>query len=462
MDYKGGTELWKHQWGEIQDPDGVWFSFWQDEEDGALYTVSEVKTLLDTIRYANRKTSGTLQTSTVVSYQDIVDDINLADSAGVQGMTKEEFLSSFTHEQTLPLAEVLRSRTVDTSSNLPSDYNPIILANKAVVAVGGKNYKLTINGYAMTSIVYTSHIAEDMVGNESKLVFYNATRISSNEKSTYKTKTSLTDLKNIRKAFEIIVHDESGYGTMSDLKAYLKIKGNFILSGTPTITNEGITLRLKRKYSNSKITVGELTVDGDDNVKLVTLELKKGTQEQCFSKCNNKNKTDSCHRIWNGTYRFELNTKETTLQPQHRYKSFQLHTKNIPTGNNREGVLMHTGWNDSFTDGCILTISHNNVQAVIDNPNSYIGLNSNGNYGFNNINYNNSAPTTMSLYEYVEKYVPNGVIKGKIVITEDGEVVVGTITTTTSSNTNQAEERGFWQRVLDGLSNINWIDLIFK
>jgi hypothetical protein len=41
MDYKSGTELWKHQWGEIQDPDGVWFDFWQDEEDG------EAQLLLD-------------------------------------------------------------------------------------------------------------------------------------------------------------------------------------------------------------------------------------------------------------------------------------------------------------------------------------------------------------------------------------------------------------------------------
>jgi hypothetical protein len=44
--------LWKHQWGEIQDPDGVWFSFWQDEEDGAwttdghYYTVQLVALLM--------------------------------------------------------------------------------------------------------------------------------------------------------------------------------------------------------------------------------------------------------------------------------------------------------------------------------------------------------------------------------------------------------------------------------
>jgi hypothetical protein len=32
MDYKGGTELWKHQWRDIQNPQSIIFSFWQDEK----------------------------------------------------------------------------------------------------------------------------------------------------------------------------------------------------------------------------------------------------------------------------------------------------------------------------------------------------------------------------------------------------------------------------------------------
>jgi hypothetical protein len=52
MDYAGGTELWKHQWEEIQDPQKMWFSFWQDEEDseyatdGHYYTVQLVALMM--------------------------------------------------------------------------------------------------------------------------------------------------------------------------------------------------------------------------------------------------------------------------------------------------------------------------------------------------------------------------------------------------------------------------------
>jgi hypothetical protein len=45
MDYKGGTELWKHQWGAIQEPQGDWFSFLQDEEDAELATDGHYHTM---------------------------------------------------------------------------------------------------------------------------------------------------------------------------------------------------------------------------------------------------------------------------------------------------------------------------------------------------------------------------------------------------------------------------------
>lgn len=34
MDYNGGTELWKHQWEFIRDPQSVWFAWAQDEKEG--------------------------------------------------------------------------------------------------------------------------------------------------------------------------------------------------------------------------------------------------------------------------------------------------------------------------------------------------------------------------------------------------------------------------------------------
>ncbi|MBP7223466.1 MAG: hypothetical protein KBA50_09485, partial [Sedimentibacter sp.] len=29
MDYAGGTELWAHQWGQIRDPQNIWFAWAQ-------------------------------------------------------------------------------------------------------------------------------------------------------------------------------------------------------------------------------------------------------------------------------------------------------------------------------------------------------------------------------------------------------------------------------------------------
>jgi hypothetical protein len=53
------------------------------------------------------------------------------------------------------------------------------------------------------------------------------------------------------------------------------------------------------------------------------------------------------------------------------------------------------------------------------------------------VDWNNSAPTTMSLYEYVEKNVPNSAIKGKITITENEEI----IDIPTQNNKSEVEEK---------------------
>ena len=34
MDYAGGTELWAHQWGQIRDPQNIWFAWAQEEGEG--------------------------------------------------------------------------------------------------------------------------------------------------------------------------------------------------------------------------------------------------------------------------------------------------------------------------------------------------------------------------------------------------------------------------------------------
>jgi hypothetical protein len=451
MDYSRKTELWKHQWKLIHDPKNLIFKFWQEEKSGELYTINEVKTLIDTIRSANAKTLATVPT--IVRYQDIIDEINIDSLANVTpNLSKEEFLSAYSHDETLKLIEDLRNREIDTLSYLPSDYNPILLTNKVDVSIGNKTYKLTINGYAMTSKIYTTHIAEDIINNEHKLIFFNAIKVEKNDKPNYITKTDKADLKNIRKAFEIIVHTENNYGTAEDLKKYLKVKGTFDLSGNPTVSNDGITIRLKRKYSNSKITIGELTIDGDESVKLVTVELKKGTKEQSQSNCDSNIKDSTCFRLYQGTYPFELNTISETTKPQHRYKSLRLQTLNVSNGGKRNGILVHTGWNYGFTEGCILVMNYNDVQKVIDNPQNYLNRDSTG---VKNVNLDNSAPTTMSLYEYVEKNVPNATIKGKIIITDEDNTETS-IQNDSNDKTNKQEQKQekktFLQNVLDVMS----------
>jgi hypothetical protein len=455
MNYSGGTQLTKLQWEQISYP--AWISNpFEDDEKGMIYAANEVKNLLETIQKVNK---GIVNVPEIVRYQDIIDEINLDSLANVTpNLSKEEFLSAYSHDETLKLVEELRNREVDTLSNLPSDYNPILLTNKVDVTIGNKTYKLTINGYAMTSKIYTTHIAEDIVNNEHKLIFFNAMKVEKNDKTNYKTKTDRTDLKNIRKAFEIIIHIGNNYGTADDLKKYLKVKGTFDLSGNPTISDKGITMRLKRKYSNSKITIGELTIDGDAAVKLVTVELKKGTKEQSQSNCDPGKKDSTCFRLYQGSYPFELNTVSVTKQPQHRYKSLRLKTLNTSNGGKRDGILVHTGWNYGFTEGCILVMNYNDIQKVIDNPQNYLK----DSMGIKNVNWDNSAPTTMSLYEYVEKYGPAKKDKGEIIISDIGEVVnvPATSANPMEENTINNIDIGWYQRILETMTTI--INLILN
>jgi hypothetical protein len=113
---------------------------------------------------------------------------------------------------------------------------------------------------------------------------------------------------------------------------------------------------------------------------------------------------------------------------------------------------MHIGWNYGFTEGCILVMNYNDTQKVIDNPQNYLNTDSDG---VKNVNWDNSAPTTMSLYEYVEKYVPDGKNKGKIIITEDGEVVDIPIDNNNVNDKKEtSKEKNFLETALDIISEI--------
>lgn len=52
MDYKGGTELWKHQWQKIQSPQNILFGWSQDEEEGEAISDQLALSILNKIRCA--------------------------------------------------------------------------------------------------------------------------------------------------------------------------------------------------------------------------------------------------------------------------------------------------------------------------------------------------------------------------------------------------------------------------
>ena len=58
MDYKGGTELWKHQWDLVQSPKKMLFAWSKDEEESAM--MDRVATIIKAMQEANVNTPGSI------------------------------------------------------------------------------------------------------------------------------------------------------------------------------------------------------------------------------------------------------------------------------------------------------------------------------------------------------------------------------------------------------------------
>ncbi|MDR1203606.1 MAG: hypothetical protein LBL58_18515, partial [Tannerellaceae bacterium] len=57
MDYKGNSELWRHQWKKIQDPERILLAFLEDEEEGEApkkIQGTPIAVIKDTIMKANK------------------------------------------------------------------------------------------------------------------------------------------------------------------------------------------------------------------------------------------------------------------------------------------------------------------------------------------------------------------------------------------------------------------------
>jgi hypothetical protein len=415
LDYNQNTALWKHQWKLVHNPQNLWLKFLQDEEEGEIYTTKQIINLFDVIRKNNnKKIPQTLNDNIIVRAIDIYQDKFIEDSAQYVSMTKEEFLSTLTHEQ----VEAFESRKTNDKA---WDNNPIVLANKAHIKLKLDNKKdstefiVSVNGYSSTDKIFTAWITIEE--NNNKLTFYNATYAKS------KDKIAETDIKSNRKAFDIIVHQSAEYGTLEELKTYLKIKGYIDFSDSP---GNKIVLELNRKKSNDYVTIGELNIR-DTDVKFLTLELGKSINNSSESTCSTK-KHDQylCGRIKAGTYKFELNTTGTA---QHRYKSLRLH--NVP---GRDGILVHRGNAYLWTQGCILLMTANEIDNILEKPESFMVGET---QGFNTgVEY--QIPV-LALYDYVEKYGTKE-IKNK-------EIITGTIIITDDDNISVSNNNAFTQEI---------------
>jgi hypothetical protein len=109
-------------------------------------------------------------------------------------------------------------------------------------------------------------------------------------------------------------------------------------------------------------------------------------------------------------------------------------------------------------------MNHNDIQKFISNTQNYITADSTG---IKSVSWDNSAPTTMALYEYVEKNMPNSTNKGKIIITDEDEItdiseqIISDLDNTERNGEKTKEEKTFLQTALDTMSII--IDnLIFE
>jgi hypothetical protein len=401
MDYKGNTELWHHQWKKIQNPERVWLAFAEEEEEGEAYSKKEIVDFLNIIRKKNAGQKPKL--NTIIRAIDIYQDQFIKDSAQYYSMTKEEYISTLTHNQILAFDQK------KTEGNNPWDDNPIILAHKANIKLKLDDQKdsvsfiVSINGYSKTNNVFTTWVSTERENN--RAIFYNAIYA---DKTKDKNLKDVTDIKNNRKAFDISVHDSTGFGTFQQLLSFLKIIGEIDFSEKADTGAGKLILNLKRIKSSDYITIGELTIKGIDNIKLLTLELGRGKSQRCTEEEYMKYE---CNRIDSGKYRFQLHTTGT---PQHKYKSLEL--LEVP---NRSGILIHRGNAYSWSMGCILLMVAHDIDEVLSDPISFLNESIQGFYSTER-----NIPI-LALYDYIEKYDPDENLTKEIHITNNDVDFIG-------------------------------------
>ncbi|HNP07319.1 MAG TPA: hypothetical protein PKN99_06815, partial [Cyclobacteriaceae bacterium] len=452
MDYPAKTRLDKWQWDKIHNPEAV-LGLFEDDDEGALYSNAKMVKFLSSLRanndnYAKNPDPGerAYLKENVVSEQDLKDqkvidyfsDLSLykfnpdytASDPVIQG-----WLSLFNTSKDSEWKKLIENK----ANPVPYDQNPILLAREMEVETNTKEkFKLSMNGYSLSTKSITLYAHETKVGDDTKLTFFNGLIAPSGETNPNDEKNVI----NIRKSFDITVHSKN----VQAFKDYIKLRGTIApIDENPD--SEEIIIDVVRKRSNNYITVSELSIRGT-NIKGAALELGKGTEAESKASCT-EYKADcyECKRVPAGEFAFDINT-ETTKQGQHKYKTIRL-LKTDTHGSKRSGILIHMGDALSWTQGCLLAMYDNEIETIIQDDANIVSRIMG--YGINIDVMNAGRAFILSMIEFIEekeKRLGKSVTK-KVIIKDDAQEKTLSINTSTFDLLQKANRYYYTEKLYD-------------
>lgn len=121
-----------------------------------------------------------------------------------------------------------------------------------------------------------------------------------------------------------------------------------------TYNPDEIVIYITRTNTGEHSTTGTLVTD-DGTISGYTVELPRGTDDECKTSCDDTSIPYDCYCIMEGTYDFEVNTKVYEEENKQYLTNNSLRIiSDIENG--RDGVLVHKGSDDAkgWAKGCIL------------------------------------------------------------------------------------------------------------
>jgi hypothetical protein len=299
MDYNGGTALYKYQWDYIHDPQTMLFAWGEEEEEGAMIGIPDI---IKQIREANTRGEKTLKIVQDKCQKWAMKNFKLGNG---QKLSYIHLSCSDKLEEPFPFEEGYSGNfdwsSIVNSSALYIDPSEI----SKVSTIGTKDNKRYVR-YQFHELNMPA-IAIEL--------------------------PTLTD--NVLLHFVVLEEEADKF------ENYLYARK----------TSDTIRIYVTRTHTGSNSTTGILRTD-DGSITGYTVELPRGSDNDCKTPCEDMNKPYDCYCIMEGIYNFEINTKVYN-EKDVKYYSLAI-TSAVPNG--RTSVLLHGGRDDAkgWSQGCIL------------------------------------------------------------------------------------------------------------